>query len=160
MNKSHKLPHSTRVAIGKYKDKYPNATIGEIAGKYKCTYAQARNALQQYKAGMLNRERPRKQDVSKILRDNKSSDLFQKQFDLSLAMLEKDDRMPVGDRVVLLDKLAGINKTLQQISLQNHLKRTDAELIARVIRRYEPEASDETIIKIYHEELTIWKNSL
>jgi transposase-like protein len=160
VNKSPKLSLSTRQAIGRYKSKYPTATIGEIAGKYNCTYAQARNAIEQYKEGKLNRERPRKKDVSKILQENNSVDLFKKQFDLSLAFLEKDETMPVGERVMLLDKLAGINKTLQQISLQNHLKRTDAEFIARIIRRYEPQASDDRIIKIYHEELTLWKNSL
>jgi len=160
MPKAHKMTLNTRRAIGKYKEKYPNATIGEIAGKYNCTYNQARNAIDQYNDGQLNRERPKKPDVSKILASNSGEELFQKQYNLSLAWLEKDETMPAGERIMLLDKLAGINKTLQQISLQNHLKRTDAELIARIVRRYEPEASDEQIIKIYHEELALWKTSL
>lgn len=160
MNKAHKMPLSTRQAIGRYKEKYTDATVGEIAKRYKCTYNQARNAIEQYKAGKLNRERPKKPDVSKILESSNPDELFGKQYSLALAQLENDKGMPVGERIMMLDKLSGINKTLQQISLQNHLKRADAEFIARIIRRYEPEASDDRIVKIYHEELALWKNSL
>lgn len=159
MSKALKMQLSTRRRIGEYKKKHPNATIGEIAKRFNCTYNQARNAIKQYDAGMFNRDRPPKKDLSNILKNNTTEELLKKQYDKALAQLEVDDGIMAADRISYLDKLANINKSLQQVSLQNHLKRADAEVIARIIRRYEPEADDARIIAVYREEMERWKNS-
>jgi len=50
-----------------------------------------------------------------------------------------------------------MRKTLQQINLENHIKKTDAGIIANIIRKFKPDAGDDDIIKIYKEAVELWK---
>ena len=158
--KAHILPHSTKVAIAKYKEKYPKATVADIAGQYKCTSNQVRSALEQHKLGNLMRTPPKQgRKAVDIKKSTAPEELFNAQFHLALSQLESDDNINVSDRVILLDKLSGIQKNIRQMNLEAHLKSKDAGLIANIIRRFMPEATNEQIIFIYREELEKWKIS-
>lgn len=147
--KSRTLALPTKQAIWRFKQKNPTATIAEIAAKYDCSYDQARNAIKAGEKGSLIRSKPKKEDLYEPA-DDPDGDL-EKEYARAVAALSAGDIGGAAAHTALLDKLVGVRKTLQQVRLQNHLRKSDAELIAAIIRRYEPEASDEEVIAIYKE---------
>lgn len=143
---------SRRQAIGRYKDKFPNASYGEIADHFNCTVDQARSAIKGWQSGELKRSRPRVKAKSvEVAKEKDADSLLDSQFHHSIAQLEADIKTPASERIAMLEKLTVIRKTLQQVSLQTHIKKADAIVFAAVVRRFKPDASDEDIIKIYHE---------
>jgi hypothetical protein len=161
MAKAPQLAHSKKLEIARYKKKFPTASIVEISLHYNVTYDQARRAIMQDQAGELRRTKPRakKADVEKIIEVHDMDSLLEKQFHFALAQLERDATIAVDERVSLLDKLFSSRKILQQVRLESHIKRADSVIIAQIVRRFEPDASDERIIAIYKEELEKWKIS-
>lgn len=129
-------------------------SVDEIAQKYNVTANQVRYALDQDKKGLLSKARARRttKDVEKIKQEKSPDVLLESQFHHALAQMEAKSFEP-EERVMMLDKLFNMSKTLQATRLVGHLKRADAEIIGRIIRRYEPEADDQRIIQVYREEL-------
>lgn len=155
--KAHKLPASTQIAIGKLKEKSPKLTFVAIAAQFNVTYDQARDAVRRYQAGELVDRR------GKRIRGKVSGDIegtFRQLCDRAVSALYADNEITAIELVSLLEKMGGILKANQQMSLQGHLKRTDAGLIAALIRRYAPDATDEDVIKVYHEVKSAWIASL
>jgi len=153
--KAHTLPISIRIKIGKHKTKHPDMPMTQIAELYNVTYDQARQAYLQYKSGKLNKytKKIKSEPIEKI-RENKSpEDIIKSQYHTALAGLESDRQIPAIDRINALEKLARTRKLLQSVELTEHIKRADADVIGAIIRRYNPDATDEDIIKIYKEEL-------
>jgi hypothetical protein len=149
------LRHSTKIAIARYKKKYPTASLDEIAQKYNCTANQVRYALDQDKRGELRRSpgRTKYKDVEKVKSEKTADELLESQFQHAIAQLEADGKLAADMRIALLEKLFNMMKTLQATKLVGHLKRADALIIARIVKRYEPEATDQRVIEIYREEL-------
>ena len=87
------------------------------------------------------------------MKKKRPEEIFNRQLHTALAQLDSEKKMSSLTRIAALDKLAKIRKTAQSIELERHLKRADADIIAAIIRRYEPEATSEDIIKIYREEI-------
>lgn len=148
------LPRATRQRIGVFKRRNPIANYFEIADKFNCTYDQARRACHDYEQGKLTRNMPKtKQPKPEINIAGKTTDqLLESQFEYAIASLESDADIPIDSRVQYLDKLFGMRKIIQQVKLESHIKRLDATIIGAIIRRYEPDASDERVIEIYKEE--------
>jgi len=148
------LPRATRQRIGVFKRRNPNANYWEIADKFNCTYDQARRACHDYEAGKLTRSAPKAKPIdTDIVSTGKTADqLLESQFEYALVSLDLDKDIRIDSRVQYLDKLFGMRKTIQQVKLESHIKRLDATIIGAIIRRYEPDASDERIIEIYKEE--------
>ena len=66
-------------------------------------------------------------------------------------------RINIIDKSKILDIIARIQKQLKAQEIEAHIKRTDAQVIARIIRRYVPDATDTDVIKIFREELDRWQ---
>jgi replication initiation and membrane attachment protein DnaB len=148
--------------IARYKENNPKVSIRAIADKYQVSYEQARNAIKRSKEGRLGKiqTRSKKIKTDKIKAANPEPDsLLEMQYHQAVAQLEADQDMPADQRIALLDKLFSARKILQQVRLESHIKKTDAAIIAGIIRRYEPDASDERVITIYREELERWRSS-
>lgn len=58
------------------------------------------------------------------------------------------------DSVKALKDCSKILSDIHNREMQRHIKRGDAEIISRIIKRYVPDATDEDVIKIYSEELS------
>lgn len=157
--KANPLSKNQKMKIGKYADNNPNANMVDISKEFKCTYNQVLYALKLYRAGRLHTNKPktRKKNVDVIITDRSPEKIIENQFHRSLGELEADLQLSVNDRVVMLDKLVTMRKTLQQINLENHIKKTDAGIIAIIVRKFKPDASDDDVIKIYKEALELWK---
>ena len=170
MPKRHRKPKSPtidktlRIRIGKFCDdpKNKGITLRAIAEYFNVSYHQARASKMDYLSGKLTQRRPSKNNriAQRLVKKKSIDDLFDDQVHLALAQVERDESMNVFDRVQLLDKLSATSKNVRNMKLEKHIKRTDAGLIAAIIRRYEPEASDERLIQIYREEMERWKISL
>jgi hypothetical protein len=119
----------------------------ELAKMHACTYEQAREAHKRLLRGELKDRRGRRMKAGK----GDISGTFHALIDKAVTALDSDTSITGIELVQMLDKVASILKVDQQISLQGHLKRADATIIAAIIRRYEPEATDEDVIRIYRE---------
>ena len=73
--------------------------------------------------------------------------------------IQSAEDMEYGEKVYLLDKLSSIKKKIQAVDLKTHIKSVDARVIAEIIRRFEPDATDEDILNIFYEALEKCKNS-
>lgn len=152
MSKANKLSIQKQIQIAKHKLKYPNQSMSAIAEQYNVTLDQVNYAIQKSKRGelKLGKIRSKKINLDEIVTEE---NLLKTNYEKALKHLNTVDNIAVDDRINLLDKLANTSKTIQQMELQNHLKRLDANIIASIIRRFKPDATDDDIIKIYSEEL-------
>lgn len=159
--KARVLPLRVKQQIFKYKQDYPNSSAREIAEKFKCTQQQVYNYLRQGKKGLLKRvnERLKSKPLKDILSIQEPDSLLENQYKFAVAQLETNFELGAETRIALLDKLLTARKTLQQVKLEGHIKRADSQIIALIIRRYEPDATDEKIIQVYREEMERWKVS-
>lgn len=157
--KAPKLPIQKRLAIARWKEKYPKATFYEIAEEFNCTYDQARQAWRDYIDGKLTRRKPtrKKINVEDIMTKDNADEILERQYHRAVAELEATNSISVEERVGLLEDLFSMRKILQQIKLENYIKRIDAGVIRILIRRYEPEATDDDVIRIYLESVEKWK---
>ena len=152
MSKANKLTIIKQQQIATYKHKNPKISMSAIAEQFNVTVDQVNYAVQKSKKGelKLGRIRTKKINLDEIKSDE---NLLKVNYEKALKHLNSVDNIAVDDRINLLDKLANTSKTIQQMELQNHLKRLDANVIASIIRRFRPDATDDDIIKIYSEEL-------
>lgn len=140
--------------IGKWKEANPNATYSEVANEFNCTYEQARYAHQKFIKGLLDRKSPREktQKLEDIMSNFTAEELFEKEYHKSMASLAADKNLTASERINQLDKLITVQKKMQQISLTGHMKRADSEVVASIIRRFKPDATDQDVLLIYKEE--------
>jgi hypothetical protein len=87
-------------------------------------------------------------------------DLFEEQIQISLSQLAASEKMPVRTRVPILGTLARTHRSVQEAKIEAHLKTPHAQILARLVRRYRPDATDEEIIIIVREEIDAWKASV
>ena len=150
--KAPQMPISKRQKIGKYKEKFPNATANEIAAEFNVTTNQVRSAVKAYQAGDLRRTKPRPKKVSiEKAMETPADKLLENQYHVAAAQLETETNIPADERIGLLKDLFAMRKLLQQVRLESHIKRVDAVVFAALVRKFKPEAVDEDIISIYHE---------
>ncbi len=145
--------------IAMYKADHPEETLSALSKRFKVSTGQIRYALskhaefsktvtntklgKQYKAKMLSDT----VDVVEVLEDN-----------LRIVASELNgSEHAITTRLEIMTKMINIRANLQKISLENHLKRADAGIISNIIRRFEPSATADDVIKIYEEEYTKWK---
>lgn len=163
--KAHKLPHSTNVAIAKWKEKNPDVTLLECAKKFSCSYYQAQQAVLKYRRGELLRSEPARRRASSRRRQAEANQLtgdeiVEREYKTALVQLhESGEGTSVSARVGLLSELVRIRRTVQSIKLTGHIKQLDAEILAQIVRRYEPDADNDRVIEVYREEVSKWQAS-
>lgn len=84
-------------------------------------------------------------------------------FQLFLMMSALEDaataKLSPQDKVKLVKDIETIQTKIQQRQLQSNIRRPDAEVIARIIRRFKPKATNQEIVAIYKEELELWERN-
>ncbi len=143
-----------RIAI--WKSNNPKATLESLEKKFKVPTHVARYALQKFagEADLGKATKKGRMMQSKVIaNDIDQVDVLKKQLNFCLAELENNNALALASRIDLLYKAMRIRVHLQSVELESHLKRADSDLIANIVRRFMPEATDDEIIKIYNEEL-------
>lgn len=150
-------------AIAVFKAENPAITIYELAKKFNVKYHQARYAIDKYSKdiSLLKGNSKGRITAAKILSENLNEvELLKKQLAFIIAQVDVNDKIPAVQRIDLLSKIAKIKKLIQEFELESHLKRADANIIAAIIKRFLPDATNDDIIKIYYEELKKIKQNL
>jgi hypothetical protein len=154
--KAQMLSETTALKIAKWIQKNPTLSIKDAALQFEVSYHQALYAHRKFVAGGFRgvaKPRKRVKPINDLVESSNPIDLINQQLHFGLAELTKDSKMGASERIKLLESSTKITKDLQHISLKNHLKRADADIIASLVRRYEPNATDDEVIKIYYEEV-------
>lgn len=141
--------------IGAWSEKNPAVSVTKVASSFNVTVAQARYAIEQYRLGALGTKptKPKQADVSAVVENRTEIEIMEQTAKLLLASLSVDKNLTINDRVKMLSDLSSVIKTTHNLSLTNHIRKADALVIASIIRRFKPDASDNDIIRIYAEEV-------
>lgn len=140
------------------KDKRLNGK--QLMREVNCTYDQALYILQLGKDGKLdtdNLSEKRIEEAKELLEDKTFDELLEDEMETSLALLTLDKTMDPKVKIPLLQKIIQTRSALQKIRLENHMNVTDAGIVAGIVRRYEPDASNDRVLTIYHEEEAKWQ---
>lgn len=147
-----------KIAI--YKSAHPEISHAKLAKKFGVEVYQARYAIKKYAEDteLMRGTKKGMHVAAKMLHDSTDEvELMKQQLQLCLNELEVNQKITVKVRLDLLYKASRIRQFVQSVELEAHMNRADAELIARIVRRYTPNASNDDVIKIYNEEIAKWK---
>lgn len=150
-----------RVQIAVWKTTHPSWSIDKIAKKFGVGQHHVDYAFKKYSqdSELANTTRKGKAIKADILKDGiDETEAMKSQQKLILATLENDKNIPVQTRTQLLYTLTRIRMYLQRVELSAHLKKSDADIIGAIVRRFKPDVTNDEIVKIYYEELEKWKN--
>ncbi len=77
----------------------------------------------------------------------------------ALTMLQELDikKVALPERAKILDTVARIQRQLHDQKIEKYIKRPDAEIIARIVRTFKPDATDDEIVVIFNKVLEAWK---
>lgn len=159
VRRARRLALRERLRVIKYWAKHPELGPSAIASLFGITRAQARYILRQEQEGRLaNVKIPglgrRTKSSIQLRHDADTMDVdavLEQQLRLCLAELNAMTSMILPERIERLQQLVAMRRSLLQMRLQSHLRRLDADIIAALIRRYDPDATDADIVRIYHE---------
>lgn len=160
MVKTPPLSRNKQLLIGKYHEANPEASKKEIQLHFGCTYNQVIHAINNFLSGKLHRKPVVMQQSKRAEARQKKftpEQMLENQFHLAIASLDIDTKLQTDERIALLEKLVNMRKRFQSMQLESHIKRTDAALLAIIVRKFKPEATDDDVVKIYKEALELWK---
>ncbi len=149
--------YNTQLEAFENKERESEPTYAEVMRRFNVSYDQARNActgrtVAKKGKDSSNRKYSRRPSQKRINNDERSMfDLFENERKATLLQMESDKNLSAEDRVNLLTKLADGWAKVQRVELEHHLKRTDANIVARLVRLFVPDATDTDVIKYYHE---------
>jgi predicted DNA-binding protein YlxM (UPF0122 family) len=143
-------------------------SVESIADTYKVPPGTIYNILQQRvkldkspradKGSKKGIQLPKLPTTDKLIRDGEPIEtLLEIQAANTLIAIEKA-KLTIVEKAKILETVARIQKQIHEQKIENHLKRPDAQVIARIVRRFMPEASEADVIKIFREELEKWKS--
>lgn len=155
--RANQMPLSKQIEVGKFAAANKNMPLTEVVEHFerKWNYDQVVRAARKYKEGKLTIKhvtKKKSKQTKETAALNSVDELFDKQLKYALAQLDTDTEAPAVERVAALHKL-------QQMMLISHMKRADANIVASIIRRFIPDASDSDVVKVYSEEVAKCKNS-
>lgn len=85
------------------------------------------------------------------------TELLQSNLVTSLEDMEVRTGLTPQDRSFMLEKLARVDRHIKSSQLESALGRRDSSVIAALVRLYEPNATDEDIVRIYKQAVEITK---
>lgn len=164
ITKAPKLTAGAKKRIKKLLDQdFKPAEVAEAIG---CTINQV-NAVKYGRVKMNNKSRSDKglkresmqlDNLDINISDNDSTDeILLKSLNAALVDLNSRTMKP-DEKIIIIEKASRLHKNIEDRKLYKYMKRPDAELIIRVMRRLDPDLSVEEIKKIYLEEYTILRN--
>lgn len=157
---SRKLNAVKMKQIAAWKSTHPEISVKDLAEVFDITPFQVRYSLQKYSDfSLMQNTKKGRQLVSNLISDVIDEEsVIKSQMNTILSTLESDMDMAVSSRLNLMNQYLTLRTKVTNLTLQKHLKGIDAELVARIIRRFKPNATDEDVIKIFNEEMTILKS--
>ncbi len=90
------------------------------------------------------------------LEDFKDLDDFQLFLLMSALEDAASSNLEPAEKVKLVKDIEIIQTKITQRQLKGNIRRPDAEVIARIVRRFNPKATDKEIVAIYKEEMEIY----
>lgn len=141
--------------IAAWKSLHPELSHKELAETFNITEAQARYSLQKYSDfALMQNTKNGRQIISGIIGDFIDEEkVISSQMTVILSELESNAEMAASSRLQMMNNYLTLKNKYQSLKLVKHLKGIDASIVASIIRRYEPNATDEDVIKIFKEEL-------
>ena len=134
---------------------HPELTHEDLAEFFNVTAPQVRYSLRKFAelSDLAQNTKKGKQMLSGLVSDIiDENSILESQIHKILTELEVDQDMPASSRVELLQQVMNVKEKFQKTQLAAHLRKPDAKIVAAIIRRFLPGASDEDIIKIFNEE--------
>ncbi|MCS7054447.1 MAG: hypothetical protein NZM09_12060 [Ignavibacterium sp.] len=171
-NALHKFPDIAGIKVRNYSDEnflkkiaiwkvnHPEYTLEKLEQKFKVPTHVARYALQKFagEAELGKATRKGRTIQTKIIADSIDHiETLKHQLSYCLAELENNDRIVISSRIDMLYKMIRLRVYLQDLEIESHIKRVDADVIAMIIKRFVPNATSDDIIKIYTEEFHKWQ---
>jgi len=154
--KKKKLKEFQMKQIASWAVTHPDLTHDELAQIFECTIPQARYALQKYAelSELAQNTQRGKQVLQNLVKDtiDDEVEVLNSQVRSIIAALEVDQDMAISTRLQHLNNIMTIRQKIQAMSLSTHMKNVDAKIVAAIVRRFMPNASDDDIVKIYQEE--------
>jgi len=147
-----------KIAI--WKANHPAYTLEKLEQKFKVPTHVARYALQKFagEAELGKATRKGRTIQTKIIADSIDPiDSLKHQLSYCLAELENNERIVISSRIDMLYKMIRLRVYLQDLEIESHIKRVDADVIAMIIKRFVPDATSDDVIKIYTEEFHKWQ---
>ena len=143
-------------------------TIRDCASMVGVSYFQAYNAVKgRVKTGYSSRadkgtkrgpiNKGHKAEMAEAIRTKSISqsasvsEFFNLQYMKTLEEIN-NRKMGVAERAKLLKDLTYAYRNMKQLELEEYIKRPDAILIARIMRRFDQLLTDDDVIRIYREE--------
>lgn len=158
--KAPRTDEETLKKIAIWKSNHPEITLAELEKKFKVPMHVARYALQKFTGEVELGKATKKGKMiqSKIIaKELDQIEALRSQLNFVLAELENNTSMVISSRIDLLYKVMRIRVHLQDLEIESHIKRVDADVIAMIVRRFQPAATSDDIIKIYTEEFHKWQ---
>ena len=149
-SKARALRKSTQRSIAKFKEQHPRTSFVDLAAHFNCTYDQARDAWRRYQDGELAAS-PGRRKTRWVKPSGDPIGTLRALVDRALTALHGDGSLDGVELINLLDRAAPVLRIVQQLSLTGHIKGADALIVAALIRRYQPNATDDDVVRIFHE---------
>ena len=127
----------------------------ELAKQFKCTKVQVRYALRIAAEGKLGKKRTQASQARQaetIMNKTDKTAILDNQLHFALAQLEADKKLGPVERVNALEKVVRTQKTMDEHALQLHIKGLNWEVLSSIVRRFQPDADQKEILKIFREE--------
>ncbi|MEO9879690.1 MAG: DUF1804 family protein, partial [Lentilitoribacter sp.] len=132
-------------------------TYADVAREFHVSYDQARNACigrTTAKKGKdsAKRSHSRRPTANTVENEARSIfELYEHEYKATLLQMQKDKNLSVNERVKLLTTLADGKAKMQRVEIEHHLKRADANVVSRLVRLFQPDATDTDVVKYYKE---------
>lgn len=144
-------------------------SVASIADTFKTPVSTIYNILEQRvklkktprsdKGSKKGLKLPKLPDTEGLMRDGEPVEtLLEIQAAQTLVSLERA-KLSIIEKAKVLETVARIQKQIHEQKIESHIKRPDAQVIARIIRRFVPQATDADVIKIFREEYEAWKKT-
>lgn len=140
--------------IAAWKSVHPELSHEQLAEIFECTPAQARYALQKYAelGEMAMATKKGKKVLSSLIKDYVDEDeILDKQIKEILSQLEVETNIAVSTRLQHIKDVLIIKEKAQKLKLEKHLRGIDSDIVAEIIKKFMPDATNEDIIKIFNE---------
>jgi predicted transcriptional regulator len=150
-----KLTAEEMKQIAAWASTHKDWTDAEIADLFHVSTSQVRYARQKWSELSdlaLNTKRGKEMLGTLISGKIDEREELESQVRLIISQLSADTSMSAGPRLKLMKEVMIIKEKLLKTGLIGHLRGLDAQIVAAIVRRYDPHASEEDIQKIYYEE--------
>ncbi len=152
--RSARLTDAERAHVAQYITDNPDLSDRVVALHMGVTAPQVRHAREQAARGEIRVRQNGLKGAPKartIMQQRSVNELLQEQLHFGMAQLAEAEKIPAGDRINLCGAAARTQRVMLATRLEGHLKTTDAGTILELVRIFVPDATEDQVIRYYHE---------